>query len=124
MRGAVGSLHALAHLKAMFMLFLLCVAFNNAAFYPVLIIPLGGLVGGFIFGAYWVLTGLLARMHTGDAFGALGIRDYKNFVRMKFERDKLTIYPIGVKKLPSTKSLTKACRKLDDRAPPGIEPRA
>ena len=117
-RGAVGSLHALAHLKAMFMLFLLCVAFNNAAFYPVLIIPLGGLVGGFIFGAYWVLTGLLARMHTGDAFGALGIRDYKNFVRMKFERDKLTIYPIGVKKLPSTKSLTKACRKLDERAPP------
>ena len=115
-RGAVGSLHALAHLKAMFVLFLLCMAFNNAALYPLVVIPLGGLVGGFIFGAYWVVMGLLARMHTGDAFGALGIRDYKNFVRMKFEQDKLTIYPIGVPKLPSTKSLVRACRKLK---PPG-----
>ena len=117
-RGAVGSVHALAHLKAMFMLFLLCIVYNNAAVYPLLVIPLGALVGGFIFGAYWVIMGLVARMHTGDAFGALGIRNYKNFVRMKFEKDKLTIYPIGVKKLPSTKSLTKACRKLDERAPP------
>jgi hypothetical protein len=115
-RGAVGSLHALAHLKAMFVLFLLCMAFNNAALYPLLVIPLGGLVGGFIFGAYWVLMGLLARMHTGDAFGALGIRDYKNFVRMKFEENKLTIYPIGVPKLPSTKSLVRACQQLK---PPG-----
>ena len=117
-RGAVGSVHALAHLKAMFILFLLCIAYNNAAVYPLLVIPLGALVGGFIFGAYWVIMGLVARMHTGDAFGALGIRNYKNFVRMKFEKDRLTIYPIGVKKLPSTKSLTNACRKLDERAPP------
>ena len=36
--------------------------------------------------------------------GALGMRDYKNFLRLKFEPDKLTIYPIGVKRLPSTKS--------------------
>lgn len=121
-RFAVGSLHALAHLKAMFVLFLFCMAFNNAAVYPLLVIPLGGLVGGFIFGAYWVLTGLLARMHTGDAFGALGIRNYKNFVRMKFEKEKLTIYPIGVPKLPSTKSLVKLCRKLSDVAPPEKSP--
>ena len=128
-RGGVGSLHALAHLKAMFLLSLLCIAFNKEVFYtspnagtlptlyPLEIIPLGALVGGFIFGAYWVLTGLLARMHTGDAFGALGIRDYKNFVRMKFEQDKLTIYPIGVAKLPSTKSCTKLCRKLSESPP-------
>ena len=120
-RVMVGSLHALAHLKAMFLLFLLCIAFNReffdtgpnvGALYPLEVIPLGALVGGFIFGAYWVITGLLARMHTGDSFGALGIRNYKNFVRMKFEEDKLTIYPIGVEKLPSTKSFAKLCRKL------------
>jgi hypothetical protein len=117
-RGAVGSVHALAHLKAMFMLFLLCVVYNNAAVYPLLVIPLGALVGGFIFGAYWVIMGLVARMHTGDAFGALGIRNYKNFLRMHFERERLTIYPMGVNKLRSTKSLAKACRKLDERALP------
>jgi hypothetical protein len=128
-RSGVGSLHALAHLKAMFLLSLLCIAFNKEVFYtspnagtlptlyPLEVIPLGALVGGFIFGAYWVLSGLLARMHTGDAFGALGIRDYKNFVRMKFEEKKLTIYPIGVAKLPSTKSCTQLCRKLTE-APP------
>ncbi len=121
-RFVVGTLHALVHLKAMFLLFLLCIAFNNAAFYPLLVVPLGGLVGGFIFGAYWVLAGLLARMHTGDAFGALGIRDYKNFVRMKFEPDKLTIYPLGVKRLPSTKALAKKCRALSDApSEPAVE---
>ena len=119
-RGGVGSVHALAHLKAMFLLSLLCIAFNKEVFdrpnvgalFALEVILLGALVGGFIFGAYWVLTGLLARMHTGDSFGALGIRNYKNFVRMKFEEKKLTIYPIGVAKLPSTKSCTKLCRKL------------
>jgi hypothetical protein len=125
-RASVGSLHALAHLKAMFMLFLLCIAFNKeffdtgpnvGALYPLEVIPLGALVGGFIFGAYWVITGLLARMHTGDSFGALGIRNYKNFVRMKFEKNKLTIYPIGVEKLPSTKSFAKLCRKLIETSP-------
>ena len=124
-RGGVGSMHALAHLKAMFLLSLLCIAFNKeivdranvGALYAVEIVLLGALVGGFIFGAYWVLTGLLARMHTGDAFGALGIRDYKNFVRMKFEEQKLTIYPIGVARLPSTKSCAKLCRKLSEFPP-------
>ena len=111
-RVTVGTLHALAHLKAMFFLFLLFMVINKesglvtiGAFYPVEIIPVGGLVGGLIFGAYWVLMGLLARMHTGDAFGALGIRGYKNFLRLKIEQDKLTIYPIGIRKLPGTKTL-------------------
>ncbi len=123
-RAIVGTVHALAHLKAMLFLFLLCMAFNNeigvsrvGAFYPLEVIPLGAIVGGFIFGAYWVITGLVARMHTGDAFGALGIRNHKNFLRMKFDKDKLTIYPIGVKKLPGTKTF-----KLGKSDPPEGEP--
>ena len=35
-----------------------------------------------------------------DSFSALGIRNYKNFLRMKFEKDKLTIYPLGIDKVP------------------------
>jgi hypothetical protein len=119
----VGTLHALAHLKAMFLVFALCMAFNADAgipggfFYPLEAIVFGGLVGGFIFGAYWVLAGLIARMHTGDAFGALGIRNHKNFVRMKFDKNSLTIYPIGVASLPSTKSCTRRLK----RNPPKVD---
>src|SRR5262245_3186202 len=128
---SVGSLHSLAHLKAMFFVFASGMALNRQVVrtffplqtdplggwlggfvYPVVAAKLGGLLGGFIFGTYWVLTGLLARMHTGDAFGALGIRNYKNFLRMKFDEHSLTIYPIGVDKLPSTKWCNKLKEKL------------
>ena len=115
-RFLVGSLHALAHLKAMFLVFAASLALNKNAeipggFYIIEALVLGGLIGGFIFGTYWVLTGLIARMHTGDAFGALGIRNYKNFLRMKFDEHSLTIYPIGVDKLPSTKWCTKQLKR-------------
>lgn len=68
--------------------------------YPVLMILLGALVGGSLWGLYWVLTGLFGRMHAEDAFAALRIKDYKNFLRLKFERDRLTIYPLGLDKVP------------------------
>ena len=121
----VGSLHALAHLKAMFLIFVLCTVFNRdteigealgIVAYPLEAIPLGALLGGLVFGAYWVLAGLVARMHTGDAFGALGIRNYKNFLRMRFDANGLTIYPIGVDKLPSTRW----CNRKLKRKPPGL----
>jgi hypothetical protein len=68
--------------------------------YPVQMVVLGGLIGGSLWGFYWVLTGIFGRMHSEDAFAALRIRNYKNFLRLKFERDKLTIYPLGLDKLP------------------------
>lgn len=39
-------------------------------------------------------------MHAEDAFAALRIKDYKNFLRLRFDRDTLTIFPIGVDKIP------------------------
>ncbi len=72
--------------------------------YPFEIAILGGLLGGLIWGAYWVVTGLLWRMHTEDAFAALRIKHYKNFLRMRFDRDKLTIYPIGLDKVPKRRT--------------------
>lgn len=68
--------------------------------YPVLMVALGALVGGSLWGFYWVLTGMIARMHAEEAFAALRIQDYKNFLRLKFEPDRLTIYPLGVDKVP------------------------
>lgn len=60
----------------------------------------GGLLGGFVMGIYWTLTSTLFNMHTGDAFGALGIKNYKNFLRIKLEPGRATIYPIALDKVP------------------------
>ena len=49
---------------------------------------LGGLIGGFVMGLYWTITSTLFNMHTGDAFGALGIKDYKHFLRIRLEPDR------------------------------------
>jgi len=68
--------------------------------YPFQMILIGGFAGGFLWGMYWVLSGLLGRMHCEDAFAALRITGYKNFLRMKFEPNRVTIYPIGIDKIP------------------------
>lgn len=68
--------------------------------YPIQATLAGALIGGFIWGLYWTLAGLIGRMHAEDAFAALRIKDYKNFLRMKFEPDQLTIYPVGIDRIP------------------------
>ena len=60
----------------------------------------GGILGGIVMGLYWTITSTLFNMHTGDAFGALGIRHYKHFLRIKLERDRATIFPIALDKVP------------------------
>ncbi len=61
---------------------------------------LGGLIGGLVMGLYWTLTSTLLNMHTGDAFGALGIKNYKHFLRIRLEPDRAVIYPIALDKIP------------------------
>jgi hypothetical protein len=61
---------------------------------------LGGLIGGLVMGLYWTLTSTLFNMHTGDAFGALGIKDYKHFLRIRLEPDRAIIYPVALDTIP------------------------
>ena len=68
--------------------------------YPTMMVVLGALIGGSLWGLYWVITGIVGRMHAEEAFAALRIKNYKNFLRLKFEKDKLTIYPLGIDKMP------------------------
>jgi hypothetical protein len=82
--------------------------------YPLEMIFIGGLAGGFVWGLYWVLTGFIGRMHAEDAFAALRIKDYKNFLRMRFDRETLTIYPIGVDRVPRRSEW----REPDPKSPP------
>jgi hypothetical protein len=68
--------------------------------YPLEMSVIGGIVGGFIWGCYWVIAGLFGHMHAEDAFAALRIKNYRNFLRMKFEPDQVTIYPVGLDRVP------------------------
>lgn len=85
--------------------------------YPLLMISLGALIGGSLWGLYWVLTGVFGRMHAEDAFAALRIKNYKNFLRLKFERDRLTIYPLGIDKVPEPDFWLNAPRGKDNPLP-------
>ncbi|MCB1546666.1 MAG: metallophosphoesterase [Hyphomicrobiaceae bacterium] len=73
--------------------------------YPLEMIPIGGLLGGFVWGAYWVFTGFFGKMHAEQAFAALRIKDYKNFLRLRFDEKSLTVYPIGIERVPREEDL-------------------
>jgi len=109
----IGTAHTAAHLTVLLATnSLLAIIYNffaesqhfivklfGTCLYSFLMIVIGGILGAFVFGIYWVLTSLLFGMHQ-DSFSALGIRNYKNFLRMKFEPDQLTIYPVALDKVP------------------------
>jgi hypothetical protein len=52
-----------------------------------------------VWGAYLTICCLLG-LHCDQAFASMGIPDFKNFLRMKVEPNKLTIYPIGLRRSP------------------------
>jgi hypothetical protein len=60
---------------------------------------LGGIAAGFVWGAYLTISCLFG-LHCDQAFASMGIPDFKNFLRMKVEPNKLTIYPIGLRRVP------------------------
>jgi hypothetical protein len=69
--------------------------------YMVQMIMGGGLVAGFVWGIYLFFACAFFRRHWNDAFSSLRNPDYKNFLRMKIEPDKLTIYPVGLTRTPT-----------------------
>jgi hypothetical protein len=74
------------------------------AFYSILMVLIGGVLGGMIFGLYWALTSILGNMHM-ESFSALGLKGYKNFLRLRFDcSGRLTIYAIGLGKVPGRRN--------------------
>ena len=61
----------------------------------------GGIVAGFVWGLYLFICCAFFKRHWNDAFSALRLPDYKNFLRMKLEPDRLTIYPVGLTRTPT-----------------------
>ena len=73
----------------------------KTVFYIAQMVVVGGFVAGFIWGFYLFVCCAFGRRHTNDAFSALRLQNYKNFLRMKLEPDRLTIFPIGLRRVPT-----------------------
>ncbi len=107
-----GTLHALAHLFAVFLIgwgatYLTAIwgfAFRDTSqlLVAALLIAGGGwIVGSFIMGIYLLVSLNLFGRHSNEAFSSLGIEDWKSFIRMKVDaQGRLTIYPVGLRRVP------------------------
>jgi hypothetical protein len=58
---------------------------------------IGGIAGAFVFGLYLYIGNLLFSYHRTEAFSSLRVPDFKSFLRMRIDKDGLTIYPIGIR---------------------------
>jgi hypothetical protein len=61
---------------------------------------LAAIAAGIVFGMYWIIMAATLKTHVKELCSALGVVDYRNFLRFKFERDQLTIYPLGIDRVP------------------------
>ncbi|AUX31180.1 MULTISPECIES: metallophosphoesterase [Sorangium] len=121
-RRLAGSLHGLAHLGAA-----LGLAYAGGALLGVDVRSLqsmwsivgvtlfvgvtGAVVGSTLMGIYLLISLNVARRHGNEAFSALQIEDYKNFLRIHVHREGLTIYPVGLRRVP------RAWKVAEDRRP-------
>ena len=81
-------------------LLLVPVSFWADAVYPFEMMFIGGILGGLIFGLYLMVTYLVGRVNCDWLYSSQRITKYRCFLRMSFDRDKLTIYPIRLDNVP------------------------
>ena len=116
-RRVAGLIHGLTHLTAIFFLGWLgfrlsqwIIAGSGIVGYTtqkliwfgcvLLVCGIGGyLIGSFIMGLYLFVSLRIFGRHDNEAFSALKIEDYKNFLRIHITKDKLTIYPVKLDKV-------------------------
>jgi hypothetical protein len=56
------------------------------------------IAGGVLFGAYLLVTNLISAMHEQEVFSCQSIEQYKCFLRIRIDRDRATVYPIGLRR--------------------------
>jgi hypothetical protein len=96
--------------------------FRTIVVFPLLMIFVGGIAAGFVWGAYLTISCLFG-LHCDQAFASMAIPDFKNFLRMKVEPNKLTIYPIGLRRTPRRWGWKRAKdRGFGDAGGPAIVP--
>ena len=57
---------------------------------------LGGLIGAFLFGLNLLITCRWCTMNDNDAFSALRLDTYRNFLRIRIKGNEVAIYAIGL----------------------------
>lgn len=101
-----GILHTTGHLGAAALagwVIVRCVP-GSAAAHMLISLAAGWLVGAFVFGAYLFVAVRFMGSHANEAFSAIRVQDYKNFLRIHVKEDgSLTVYPIGINKVPKLK---------------------
>ncbi len=106
-----GTAHGLAHAAAAWTLLSLTRALVMSlglthplaleAFNGSFMFATGGIVGPFLMGLYLLISLNVFGRHSNEAFSALRIQDYKNFLRLHIAKDgSLTIFPIGIERVP------------------------
>jgi hypothetical protein len=64
------------------------------------IVPVGGFLAGLIFGANLWLTASYFDINHNDAFSAMRRDSHRQFLRLRLQGDSLTIFPIGLDRVP------------------------
>jgi hypothetical protein len=63
-------------------------------------IVFGGLVAGALFGIYLYASSRWWNQNHNDAYSAMRLDSHRNFLRIRVQNDTLTIYPIGLDRVP------------------------
>jgi len=66
----------------------------------VFVVPIGGLIGSFLFGLKLFVTCRWFNLNHNDAFSAIRLYDYRHFLRIKILGDEITVYAIGLRRVP------------------------
>jgi hypothetical protein len=86
-----------------------------------------GFVGGFIWGSYLAIASYYWGDEPNSAFSAMRLDSYRHFLRLKVEKDQVTIYPVGIDNAPK-RSDWKMNENFDDDNPhqdtPAILPKS
>jgi hypothetical protein len=111
-RFAAGTIHGLAHVTAVTLIGWGASYATHAMGYSYqndfrqlllsgLMVFVGGwIVGSFLLGLYLLISLNVFKRHTNEAFSSLAIQDWKNFLRLKVTEQGLTIYPVGLRRVP------------------------
>jgi hypothetical protein len=108
----VAIIHALAHLTLMVvgtaLLSVLVIGLKSVSYFGEILyffvlsilVVLLGFIGAAIWGLYLTVACWLWKDETNNAFSAMRLDNYRHFIRLKIEADKITIYPVGIDKSP------------------------
>jgi hypothetical protein len=108
-----GAVHGMTHLFSAFLLGwgvtivtvkTMCLPFGSTAqalIALLLMVSMGWVAGSFVMGIYLLVSLNIFKRHSDEAFSALRIQDWKNFLRMRIDpQGNLTIFPIGIRRVP------------------------